>query len=168
MILSYKDVSFPPSECTARHWKSARPANNKQTEQPTSSIQLFPHINTFFYYEMFKPCLYDKVHLIDFVIETPTLEFVCCSYDSEYVHVDLSIAGIFFSDPPPHSEEEVAWGEAVSTERMTERVLRSETQLKTSVGVSKGLRDQQETQTGVRLELQRRCWQMLYNSQTPF
>lgn len=40
MILSYKDVSFPPSECTARHWKSARPAKNKKIRR-TSSIHLF-------------------------------------------------------------------------------------------------------------------------------
>lgn len=87
-----------------------------------------------------------------------TLEFVCCSYDSEYIHVDLSIVGVLFSHPPPHSEEEVAWGEAVSTERVTERVLRSITQLKASGGVAEGLRDQQEMHTGVRLE------QFRYNS----
>lgn len=68
-----------------------------------------------------------------------TLEFVCCSYNSKYIHVDLSILGIIFSHPPPHSEEEVAGREAVSTQRVTERVLRSETQLQATVGVSKGL-----------------------------
>ena len=68
-----------------------------------------------------------------------TLEFLRCSYDSEYIHVDLSVFGVTFSHPPSHPEEEVAGGEAVSTQRMTERILRSVTQLKPPVGVSEGL-----------------------------
>lgn len=81
-----------------------------------------------------------------------TLVFVCCSYDSQYIHVDLCIIRVLLAHPPPHSEEEVAGGEAVATERVTERVLRPETQFKTPVGVSECLWEQQELQTGVRLE----------------
>lgn len=81
-----------------------------------------------------------------------TLVFVCCSYDSQYIHVDLCIIRVLLAHPPPHSEEEVAGGEAVATERVTERVLRPETQFKTPVGVSECLWKQQELQTGVRLE----------------
>lgn len=56
----------------------------------------------------------------------PTLEFVCRSYDSEYIHVDFGVLGVLFPHPSPHSEYEVARWEAVSTQRVTERVLRSE------------------------------------------
>ena len=68
-----------------------------------------------------------------------TLEFICCSYDSEYIHVDLSILGVFFSHPPSHPKEEIAGWEAVSAQRVTERILRSVTQFKPPVGVSEGL-----------------------------
>ena len=42
MILSYRDVSFPFSECTARHWKSASPAKEQtcHLKKTTSSVQL--------------------------------------------------------------------------------------------------------------------------------
>lgn len=53
--------------------------------------------------------------------------------------MDLSVVGVTFSHPSSHPEEEVAGWEAVSTQRMTERVLRSVSQLKPPVGVSKGL-----------------------------
>lgn len=76
-----------------------------------------------------------------------TLEFVCSSYDSQYLHVDLSILGILFSHPPPHSEQEVAGREAVATQRVAERVLRPETQLKPPVGVSVSLWDLGERDT---------------------
>lgn len=65
--------------------------------------------------------------------------------------MDLSVLGVFFSHPPPHSEEEVARREAVSTQRVTEGVLRSVSQLQTPVGVSEGLWDQKEMQIGIRL-----------------
>lgn len=55
--------------------------------------------------------------------------------------MNLGILGVVFSHPPPHSEQEIAGGEAVSTERVTERVLWPVTQLKSSVGVGKGLWD---------------------------
>lgn len=81
-----------------------------------------------------------------------TLVFVGCSYDPQYIHVDLCILRVLLSHPPPHSEEEVAGGEAVAAERVTERVLRPETQFKAPVGMSERLWEQQELQTGVRLE----------------
>lgn len=87
-----------------------------------------------------KKTKYIAVHLRTF---NQTLEFVCRSYDSEYVHLDLSILRISFTHPPSHPEEEVAGREAVSTQRMTERVLGSVTQFKPPVGVSEGLWDEQ-------------------------
>lgn len=63
--------------------------------------------------------------------------------------MDLGVVGVAFPHPATHPEEEVAGREAVSTQRVTERILRSVSQLEPPVGVSEGLRDEQEI--GVRL-----------------
>lgn len=73
--------------------------------------------------------------------ERHTREFVCGSNDSEHVHVDFSILGVIFSHPSSHSEEEVAWWDAVSVQWVTERVLGPVTQLETLAGVGIGLWD---------------------------
>lgn len=91
-------------------------------KQTCNRINIIPTPNTFFF---------KAIQL--------TLEFIRCSYDSSYIHVNLSILGVVFSHPPPHSEQEVAGGEAVSTERVTKRVLWPVPQLKSSVGVGKSL-----------------------------
>lgn len=73
-----------------------------------------------------------------------TLELVRRSYDSHDVHLDLSVFGLLFSDPPSHPEEEVARREPVSTHRVAEGVTGSETHLQSPVGVTERLWENQE------------------------
>lgn len=77
-------------------------------------------------------------------MKTLTLEFIGGSYDPNYFHLDLGVLGVFSSNPPPHSEEDVAGREAVPTGKVTERVLGPETKLQASVGVSESLHQQRK------------------------
>lgn len=128
MILSYRDVTVPCSECTARHWKSAIPVGNLCRTKQYSISNVSP-----WNFQTSSKCIFLLNTLHTRWSSRPTLEFIRCSNHAEDIHVDLCVFGVILPYPSAHSKEEVAWWDTVATQRVTERVLGSVAQLKASV-----------------------------------